>query len=87
MKRGGIICLLKHDRRDLETSGKQRQRDTSGVKRSFKYFRIYDPSRSEYVGCTGKLVKVFGGAVAADNMSIRDEQVSRREEKNLEEKD
>ena len=34
----------------------------------------------------GKLVKVFGGAVAADNMSIRDEQVSRREEKNLEEK-
>ena len=34
----------------------------------------------------GKLIKVFGGAVAADNMSIRDEQVSRREEKNLEEK-
>lgn len=34
----------------------------------------------------GKLVKVFGGAVAAENMNIRDEQVARREEKNLEEK-
>ena len=34
----------------------------------------------------GKLVKVFGGAVAVDNMNIRDEQVARREEKNLEEK-
>ena len=34
----------------------------------------------------GKLVKVFGGAVAADNMNVRDEQVARRKEKNLDEK-
>ena len=36
----------------------------------------------------GKLVKVFGGAVALEpeDMDSRDEQVSKREEKNLEEK-